>query len=113
MIVCSCAVITDKDIRSAVEWMRAADPQAVVTPGKVYRALGKRPVCGGCVPLFIANMELGIDNPLPMHLRGLRAITQEGRANEGRSERHRVSEPGTPQRADSGEPVLAALSAAE
>ncbi|WP_374436296.1 bacterioferritin-associated ferredoxin [Tabrizicola sp.] len=53
MIICHCQRISDQDIRAAVDWMRAADPQALITPGKVYRALGKRADCGGCLPLFI------------------------------------------------------------
>jgi bacterioferritin-associated ferredoxin len=57
MIVCSCAHITDRDILSAIAWMRAADPHTLITPGKVYRALGKTAACGGCVRLFVANMR--------------------------------------------------------
>ena len=37
--------------------MRAADPQTLVTPGKVYRALGKRADCGGCMPLFLDTLR--------------------------------------------------------
>ena len=36
--------------------MRAADPQTPITPGKVYRALGKRADCGGCLPLFLDTL---------------------------------------------------------
>jgi bacterioferritin-associated ferredoxin len=57
MIVCHCQSITDNDIRAAVSWMRAADADTVITPGKVYRALGKRADCGGCMPLFLATMK--------------------------------------------------------
>lgn len=57
MIICHCQSITDHDIRAAVDWMRAADPQASVTPGKVYRALGKRADCGACLPLFLATLH--------------------------------------------------------
>jgi bacterioferritin-associated ferredoxin len=56
MIVCHCMGISDRDIRSAVDWMRAADPDTLITPGKVYRALGKRADCGGCMPLFLDTM---------------------------------------------------------
>ncbi|WP_128516047.1 (2Fe-2S)-binding protein [Tabrizicola thermarum] len=58
MIVCHCQSITDHDIRAAVDWMRAADPQTLITPGKVYRALGKRADCGGCMPLFLETLRL-------------------------------------------------------
>ena len=57
MIVCHCSRITDTDIRNAIEWMRAADTDTIITPGKIYRALGKRPDCGGCLPIFMGVME--------------------------------------------------------
>ena len=76
MIICSCAVITDKDIRRAVEWMRAADPYAVVTPGKVYRALGKSPECGGCIRLFVDSLRADLDKGLPVELSALRIETK-------------------------------------
>lgn len=57
MIVCHCQSITDHDIRSAVDWMRAADPDTVITPGKIYHALGKRADCGGCMTLFLDTMR--------------------------------------------------------
>lgn len=91
MIVCSCAVITSEEIHRAIAWMRAADPDTIITPGKVYRALGKRPDCGGCITLFVATMRLDdntavpLDPPkeLPAELRGLRATIEGGRTNEG------------------------------
>jgi bacterioferritin-associated ferredoxin len=57
MIICHCQSITDHDIRAAVDWMRASDPQTLITPGKIYRALGKRADCGGCMPLFLSTMQ--------------------------------------------------------
>jgi bacterioferritin-associated ferredoxin len=57
MIICHCQSITDHDIRAAIDWMRAADPDTVITPGKIYRALGKRADCGGCMPLFLDRMR--------------------------------------------------------
>ena len=57
MIICHCQSISDHDIRAAVDWMRAADPQTLITPGKVYRALGKRADCGGCLPLFLDTLR--------------------------------------------------------
>ncbi|HUF57686.1 MAG TPA: (2Fe-2S)-binding protein [Thermohalobaculum sp.] len=113
MIVCSCARISSGDIRRAVDWMRAADADAVLTPGKVYRALGKRPACGGCLDLFVRQLHLPRDGPLPAELQGLRNTLGEERRHEGRRQGHRVSERGSAQRADGDEPVLAALPAAE
>lgn len=57
MMICHCMTITDGDIRRAMVWMRAADPAAIITPGKIYRALGKRADCGGCLPLFVDTMR--------------------------------------------------------
>lgn len=79
MIVCHCNQISDHEIRAAVGWMRASDADTIVTPGKIYHALGKRADCGGCLKLFVATMrradgfavEAG-PAPVPAALRGLR-----------------------------------------
>jgi bacterioferritin-associated ferredoxin len=78
MIVCQCNNITDRDINAAIDWMRASDPETIITPGKVYRALGKRADCGGCMPLFLATMRQNENIEVPIHLRNLRARTQTG-----------------------------------
>lgn len=57
MMVCHCQSITDHDIRAAVDWMRKSDPKTIITPGKIYHALGKRADCGGCMPLFLDTMR--------------------------------------------------------
>lgn len=72
MIVCSCMRISDTDIHEAIDWMRAADPQTVITPGKIYRALGKRPDCGGCIRLFVETMRKDDNLAVPAELRSLR-----------------------------------------
>ena len=78
MIICHCANITDHDIHAAIDWMRAADPDTLITPRKVYRALGKAADCGGCVALFVDTMRKSDNLAVPMQLRGLRhAVTQE------------------------------------
>ncbi|WP_082152843.1 (2Fe-2S)-binding protein [Candidatus Rhodobacter oscarellae] len=77
MIVCHCQNISDHDIHAAIDWMRAADPDTLITPGKVYRALGKAADCGGCVPLFLGTMRNNPNLEVPMHLRNLRGATQE------------------------------------
>ena len=65
MIICHCQTISDRDIRSAIDWMRAADPDVVITPGRIYRALGKSADCGGCLPLFLAQMQASPSFPVP------------------------------------------------
>lgn len=97
MIVCHCMSITDHDIRAAVAWMRAADAETIITPGKVYRALGKRADCGGCLPLFLDTLRLADGFGVPPVLRGLRQPAQrqhKDNAHEGRPQGHRVSERG-------------------
>ncbi len=72
MIVCHCQNITDTDIHAAIDWMRASDADTVITPGKVYHALGKAADCGGCMPLFLstmranANLEVPVLTPVPL-----------------------------------------------
>ncbi|MGI8725327.1 MAG: (2Fe-2S)-binding protein [Methyloceanibacter sp.] len=64
MIVCSCSMITDRDIADAVSALRTADPFVVLTPGLIYRHLGKRPSCGSCLPL-ITKLMVGYDEEGP------------------------------------------------
>lgn len=91
MIVCHCTNISDHDIRAAIDWMRTADPQTIITPGKIYHALGKSADCGGCMSLFLDTMRSSDNLEVPMQLRALRAgVTQES-ADEGRSQGHRLS----------------------
>lgn len=83
MIICSCARISDRDIHEAIGWMRAADPDAVITPGRIYRALGKRPVCGGCVRLFVENMSADVNLAVSETGRRPRALRIPGAKDEG------------------------------
>ncbi len=57
MIICHCQGISDADIDVAIDWMRASDPHTLITPGKIYRALGKAADCGACLPLFLSEMR--------------------------------------------------------
>lgn len=78
MIVCSCSAITDRDIHAAIDWMRAADPETIITPGKVYRALGKSPDCGNCMSLFLSSMRQNANLKVPAELRGLKEYRKRG-----------------------------------
>jgi bacterioferritin-associated ferredoxin len=95
MIVCHCMTITDHDIRAAVAWMRAADPATIITPGKVYRALGKRADCGGCLPLFLGALRSSEGFAVP-HLgrSDLTPANARDSIHEGRPQGHRLSERG-------------------
>ena len=91
MIVCSCQGISDRDIHAAIDWMRAADARTIITPGKIYHALGKAADCGGCMPLFLQTMRANDNLEVPMELRGLRSHGQtKEKRNEGRRKGHRV-----------------------
>ena len=86
MIVCHCQNISNKDIDAAINWMRAADSAALITPGKIYRALGKSADCGGCMPLFLATMRQNDNMEVPMNLRTLRAGPTQDFQDERRQE---------------------------
>ncbi|QDG74527.1 bacterioferritin-associated ferredoxin [Labrenzia sp. PHM005] len=53
MLICSCNVLTDKQLREAAAEMRADPNGKIPTPGAVFRHLGCRPRCGGCFPSVI------------------------------------------------------------
>lgn len=46
MIVCSCNVLTDKQVLATLESETADRPRS---PGQVYRCLGCKPSCGRCL----------------------------------------------------------------
>ena len=50
MIVCSCNVITRRDVESVIEEILVEDPYAVLTPNLLYHRLGRRGKCCGCFP---------------------------------------------------------------
>ncbi|MDX2308537.1 MAG: (2Fe-2S)-binding protein [Hyphomicrobium sp.] len=61
MIVCSCAIISDKDLERAVLEIMSQPNAPLPTPGVVYRHLQKTMQCCGCAPLaaetIYAKME--------------------------------------------------------
>lgn len=46
-------MLTDKELRRAARELQSGPERSVVTPGAVFRALGKRPRCGGCFSTII------------------------------------------------------------
>lgn len=92
MIICHCQSITDRDIHAAIDWMRAADPDTIITPGKIYRALGKSADCGSCMPLFLSTMRQNDNMEVPMSLRALRQQREPAQENRNarRPEGHRL-----------------------
>lgn len=83
MIVCHCARVSDVEIHATIDWMRASDPQALITAGKIYRALGKSPDCGGCMPLFLAAMQDNANLGVVSQARPFRLPEQRKPAHEG------------------------------
>ena len=63
MIICSCNRISDRHIRSAVTELLSEDPNAILTPGVVYKKLGLRAECGACLTLAIEVIIAEIDHP--------------------------------------------------
>lgn len=56
MIVCSCNVITDRDIEAALVEIMRQQPPPMPTPGVVWRHLSKRMRCCGCAPLAVETI---------------------------------------------------------
>jgi len=50
MIVCSCNVISRKEIEEVIIDFLNADEWQLITPGKVYQAMSARGKCCGCFP---------------------------------------------------------------
>jgi hypothetical protein len=50
MMVCSCNLITDKDIKEAIVALLDEDCWQLIVPGKVYHSMQKRGRCCGCFP---------------------------------------------------------------
>jgi hypothetical protein len=50
MMVCSCNLITDKDIKDVITALLDEDCWQLIVPGKVYHAMQKRGRCCGCFP---------------------------------------------------------------
>nr|WP_083444904.1 (2Fe-2S)-binding protein [Pseudorhodobacter aquimaris] len=94
MIICHCTGITNHQITAAVDWMRSADPDTVITPGKIYRALGHRADCGGCMPLFLDTMRKSASFGVATTEGSSHEIPNlgTGKYHEGRSQSHRLSE---------------------
>ena len=57
-------MMTANEIHEAVSALRTKDPFVVLTPGLIYRTLGKRPSCGNCMSL-IAKLMVGYDEEGP------------------------------------------------
>lgn len=61
MIVCSCTMISDKDIESALIEILGQPNAPIPTPGIVYRHLQKRMNCCGCAPLAVDTIYAKVE----------------------------------------------------
>ena len=61
MIVCSCSVISDRDIEEALIEIMSLPDAPLPTPGVVYEHLSKKMVCCGCAPLAVSTIYEKID----------------------------------------------------
>lgn len=50
MIVCSCNIVSRKDIEQVVVGFLDEDEWQLITPGKVFQAMSARGKCCGCFP---------------------------------------------------------------
>ena len=50
MIVCSCNIVSKKDIEDAIMDFLNADEWQLITPGKVFQVMSARGKCCGCFP---------------------------------------------------------------
>jgi hypothetical protein len=56
MIVCSCTLISDRDIEEALVEILGQPDAPIPTPGVVFRHLQKRMNCCGCAPLAVETI---------------------------------------------------------
>jgi hypothetical protein len=61
VIVCSCAVISDRDIEVAVSEIMSSGPGLLPTPGVVFRHLNKKMNCCTCAPVAVAAIYAAMD----------------------------------------------------
>jgi hypothetical protein len=80
MIVCSCNIITRRDIEEVIEEILLADPYAVLTPNLLYHRLGRRGKCCGCFP--------HVSDILVTHGIAVRKRIESGEAEERPDERY-------------------------
>ncbi len=61
MIICSCAVISDRDIDRAVIEIMSAPNALLPTPGVVFRHLNKKMNCCTCAPVAVSAIYGAMD----------------------------------------------------
>ncbi|MDJ0613706.1 MAG: (2Fe-2S)-binding protein [Rhizobiaceae bacterium] len=64
MIVCSCNIVTENEIRSVITDLLNNDPWQLIVPAQVYHEMGKRGRCCGCFPRLV---DLIVDTTQDFH----------------------------------------------
>jgi bacterioferritin-associated ferredoxin len=84
MIVCSCNIISDKDIEAVIRELLAKDPWRLVVPVQIYRMMEKRGKCCGCFPNVVSiilrvteAVHREIATPEPERVTHLRLVHSE------------------------------------
>jgi hypothetical protein len=93
MIVCSCTVISDRDIEGALIEILSRSDAVIPTPGVVYRHLSRRMRCCGCAPLAISTIYSIVDR-LEREGRVCPCACASAKSSLSRLGRNRVSTPG-------------------
>lgn len=104
MLVCQCNLISTKDIEDIVVDILDEDPWQLVVPARIYRELGKRGQCCGCVPNIVdiigkvtetyhlklaGNAANLVD--VRTRMKTLRKSTRQGDGSERRRKDHRAA----------------------
>jgi len=62
MIVCSCNRIGSVTLKNTIATIRSDDPQAVITPGRLFHRAGHRFTCGCCVGLITELIDADLQS---------------------------------------------------
>ena len=104
MLVCQCNLITTKHIEDIVVSILDEDPWQLVVPARIYREMGQRGQCCGCVPNLVdiiqkvtetyhLRLEGNAVNIVDVRIRmkSLRKSTRQGGESERRQKDHRAA----------------------
>jgi len=58
LILCSCCVIRESELEEAIRSLREQNPNAQITPNRIYREIGRKPECAECTPLLLRRINL-------------------------------------------------------
>ena len=90
MIICSCAVISERDIDRAVFEIMSTSSALLPTPGVVFRHLNKKMNCCTCAPVAVSAIYAAMDR-LAVDTRVCPFILADARAKLIRIEERRAA----------------------